>query len=129
MACTTTPNCCWGFCPAWFPQSLSPKEITQRSTLTINYKLHITIKPISSGFLLTLITYINLLFLIYFSHVAGYLFQLGSYILLLLWQGHNCRRMGFPLPRILLFSVTRLYFLSGCPTYTSCLATDRSAFI
>ena len=26
-----------GFCPAWFLQQLSPKEITKRSTLTINW--------------------------------------------------------------------------------------------
>lgn len=25
------------FCPAWFPQSLSPKEITQTSTLVVNW--------------------------------------------------------------------------------------------
>ena len=46
-----------GFCPAQFPQSLSSKEITQKFTLVINWLAH------SSGFLLTLITYIRPLFL------------------------------------------------------------------
>ncbi|CAO2624109.1 RalBP1-associated Eps domain-containing protein 2, partial [Lemmus lemmus] len=38
-------------------------------------------------------------------------------------------RWSFPLSRILLFSLTCLYFLSGCPAYTFCLATGQSAFI
>ena len=41
----------------------------------------------------------------------------------------ECKGMSFLLPRILLFSLTRLYFLSGCPAYTSSLATDESVFV
>ena len=78
-----------------------------------------------------LITYIAHYYsiLICVSHVAQYLIQWGSHILLFLWSGQDCGEMGFLLPRILLFSLTSLYFLSGCPAYTSCLANGQLVFI
>ena len=64
--------------------------------------------------------------LIYVSHMAQYLSQL-SRLHLASCGLSSTARMGFLLPRILLFSSPRLYFLSGWPTYTSCLA--RRLFI
>ena len=67
--------CCGGFYPAWFlsshqvPQPFSTKEITQRSTLIINDW------TINSGFFLTLITYINPLFLSMLSTWLGAFFS------------------------------------------------------
>ena len=45
-------------------------------------------------------------------------------MLLLRWSGQEWRR-DFLLPGILLFSSPCLYFLSGWPAYTSCLANQR----
>ena len=59
--------------------------------------------------------------LMYVSHTAQYLSQMVGYILLLGGLGRNGGG-SFPLPRILLFSSSCLYFLSGWSTYTSCLA-------
>ena len=50
-----------------------------------------------------------------------------SYYFLCIWV--TITDWAFLLPRILLFSLPRLYFLLGHPAYTSCLATDQSAFI
>ena len=115
---------CWGFCPAQFLQSLGPKE--NHTEVSISYKL---IWPINSGFLLTLRTYINLLFLAMLATWLWYLFQQGRSHLLSLVSGQDCGGMGFLLPRILLFSLPHLYFLSDCPAYASCPATDQSEFI
>ena len=78
----------------------------------------------SSGFLLTLITYINPLFLSMWATWLGTFLSEAAHILLLRWSGQNCRG-NFLLPKILLFSLPCLYFLSGCPTYTSCLANQH----
>ena len=60
--------------------------------------------------------------------MARYLFRQGRSHLASSVSGQGCGKR-FLLPRILLFSLFHLYFLSGCPTYTSCLATGQSAFI
>ena len=64
-------------------------------------------------------------FLIYFSHVAQYLFQWSSLhpAALVVWAGVG--GINFLLPRILLLSLHHFHFLSGFPTYTSCLANQR----
>ena len=82
--------------------------------------------PIRSGYLLANAhILINPFFLIYFSHVALYLFQWGSShpAASVAWAGVG--RINFLLPRILLLSLHHFHFLSGFPTYTSCLANQR----
>ena len=56
--------------------------------------------------------------------MAWYLFQLSAYMLPLQWSAQEWRG-SFLLPRIFLFSSPCLYFLSGWPTNTSCLANQR----
>ena len=60
--------------------------------------------------------------------MAQYLFSRAGHILLLWWSGQDCGK-SFLLPRIFLFSLPHLYFLSGCPTYSFCLPAGQSAFI
>ena len=57
--------------------------------------------------------------------MAQYLFQWGSShpAALVIWAGVG--GINFLFPRILLLSLHHFHFLSGFPTYTSCLANQR----
>ena len=112
-------GCLLGFLSCLVPTVIRSQRITQK--VYISYK---TDWPISSGFLLTLITYINPLFLSMLATWLGIFFSRAGHILLLLWSGQGWRE-SFLLPRILLFSLPRLYFLSGWPAYTSCLSNQH----
>ena len=56
--------------------------------------------------------------------MAQYLFQLGSLHVSSLVVCAGVAEEPL-LPRILLFSLHHLYFLSGFPAYTACLANQR----
>ena len=71
-----------------------------------------TDSPISSGFLLTLVAYINLLFLSTLATWLGTLLSWADYILLLPWSGQDWEDWAFSFPE---------FSCSHCPTSTSCL--------
>ena len=101
------------------PQPESPKE--NHTEISISYK---TDWPISSGFLLTHVAYINPLFLSMLATWLSTFLSRAAYIFPLYWSGQNWGG-SFLLPRIPLFSLLHLYSLSGFPAYTSSLANQH----
>ena len=95
------------------PQPASPKG--NHTEISVSYK---TDWPISFGYLLALVAYINPLFLSMLATGLSTFLSGIAHILLLWCSGQNCGG-SFLCPRILLFSSPRFSFLSGWPTYTS----------
>ena len=100
-------------------QLASPKENHTEDSIRLE-----TDWPINSGYLLALITYVSPLFLSMLATWLSTFLSVAAYISPLWWSGQNCRGSSL-LPRILPFSLLYLYFLSGFPAYTSCLANQR----
>ena len=105
--------------PPGTPQLANPKEKSHTG-------LHKVINwlALSSGYLLALIPYVTPLSLSMLAH-GSVPFSAGQVTCCLF--GGLRRSVGGTslLPRILLFSLHHLYFLSGFPAYSVCLANQR----
>ena len=99
----------------------SKQQRKSHTEISISYK---TDWPIRSGYLLVLMTYLNPLFWSMLAIWLGTFFSCQLTCCLFGGLRRNGRETSL-LPRILLFSLHHLYFLSGFPTYTSCLANQR----
>ena len=112
---------CWGICSRLVPHNRQVPEKINHTEISISYKAD---WPISSGFLLTFIAYINPLFSSMLAIWLGTFSSGAAYIFPFWWSGQNCGG-SFLLARILPVSLLHLYFLSGFPAYTACLANQR----
>ena len=110
-----------GFLSRPVPHNWQVPEKINHTEISISYKADWSIR---SGYLLALITYVTPLSLSMLAH-GSVPFSAGQ-VTCCLFGG--LRRSGggtFLLHSLILFSLPRLYFLSGWPAYTSCLANQR----